>query len=140
MTERIKEAVEKKYREDSKKLALYWPAETITLLEAARGRKDIRLHSGDTHAFDEEEISRLLNIVPLYYWELMRLPLMLRYKRREDGTSEYIVEGGVWQRRLVELIIKGDVTSKGAESLNVQEFASLIKSFKSLVFVTLAVE
>ncbi|MDM7275478.1 MAG: DUF61 family protein [Thermoprotei archaeon] len=140
MSEKIREAVEKKYREDSRRLALYWPAETITLLEAARGRKEVRLHSGDAHVFDEEEVSRLLNLVPLYYWELMRLPIMLRYRRREDGISEYVVEGGVWQRRLVELITKGDVTSEGAESLNVYEFASLIKSFKSLVFVTLAVE
>ncbi len=140
MSEKIREAIEKKYREDSRRLTLYWPAETITLLEVARGRKDVRLHSGDIHAFDEEELSKLLNTVPPYYWELMRLPVMLRYRRREDGTSEYAVEGGVWQKRLVELIIKGNVTSKGAESLNVQEFALLITSYKSLVFVTLAVE
>lgn len=138
MGEKIKKAVERKYVEDSRKLSLYWPAETITIYDLSLGRKFIRLHSGDLHEFDEGEVGRLLEITPKYYWKLMRIPLMLRYYKEEDGTVKLSVEGGVWQARLAELLLTGEVSSEGLKNLSLDQFSKLVSRYKTLVFVTLA--
>ena len=138
MGEKIKKAVERKYVEDSRKLSLYWPAETITIYDLSLGRKSIRLHSGDLHEFDEGEVGRLLEITPKYYWKLMRIPLMLRYYKEEDGTVKLSVEGGVWQARLAELLLTGEVSSEGLKNLSLNQFSKLVSRYKTLVFVTLA--
>lgn len=138
MGEKIKKAVERKYVEDSRKLSLYWPAETITIYDLSLGRKFIELHSGDLHEFDEGEVGRLLEITPKYYWKLMRIPLMLRYYKEEDGTVKLSVEGGVWQARLAELLLTGEVSSEGLKNLSLNQFSKLVSRYKTLVFVTLA--
>jgi uncharacterized protein (UPF0216 family) len=138
MGEKIKKAVERKYVEDSRKLSLYWPAETITIYDLSLGRKSIKLHSGDLHEFDEGEVGKLLEITPKYYWKLMRIPLMLRYYKEEDGTVKLSVEGGVWQARLAELLLTGEVSSEGLKNLSLNQFSKLVSRYKTLVFVTLA--
>ncbi|MEM0365810.1 MAG: DUF61 family protein [Acidilobaceae archaeon] len=135
--DKLREAIERKYREDIRKLSIYWPSETITLLELAMGKKNIRLYSNDIHEFDDRDIKLILEITPRYFWLLMRVPLMLRYKRESDGTAKYIVEGGIWQMRLAELMVRGQVSSSGLKELDVSQFSKLISRFKSLVFITL---
>jgi hypothetical protein len=108
MGEKIKKAVERKYVEDSRKLSLYWPAETITIYDLSLGRKFIKLHSGDLHEFDEGEVGKLS------------------------------VEGGVWQARLAELLLTGEVSSEGLKNLSLNQFSKLVSRYKTLVFVTLA--
>jgi len=137
MEERLRRVIERKYVEDSRKLSLYWPAETITIYDLYAGRRSIKLHSGDIHELDEAEVKRLLEAIPRYYWKLMRVPLMLRYHKEEDGTVKFIVEGGVWQARLVELLLAGRVSSEGLPHLSLSEFSRLIHYYKSLVFVTI---
>jgi len=138
MSEKLKEAIERKYVEDSRRLSLYWPAETLTIHDLYTGRRSVKLHSGDIHEFDESEVLELLELIPKYYWKLMRVPLMLRYHKEEDGTVKLIVEGGAWQARLAELLLTGNVSSDGMRSLTLSQFSKLISKFKSLVFVTLS--
>jgi len=137
--EKLKEVVERKYLEDSRRFSLYWPSETLTIHELSSGRRFVRLHSGDLHEFDESEIGELLEAIPKYYWKLMRVPLMLRYHREEDGSVKLIVEGDVWQARLVELLLTGNISSDGLQSLSINQFSKLVSKFKSLVFVTLGI-
>ncbi len=137
MKEKLREVVERKYVEDSRKLSLYWPAETITIYDLYMGKRSVMLHSGDIHEFEESEVEELLKIIPKYYWKLMRVPLMLRYNKDEDGNVKLIVEGSVWQARLVELLLTGEVSSAGIQSVTLSQFSKLISKFKSLVFVTL---
>jgi len=137
MREKIRRAVERRYVEESRRLSLYWPAETITIYDIYLGRRSIKLHSGDLHEFDEGEVRELLEITPKYYWKLMRIPLMLRYQKEEDGTVKLNVEGGVWQARLVELLLTGNVSSEGLSNLSLGQFSKLVSRYKTLVFVTL---
>jgi hypothetical protein len=65
----------------------------------------------------------------------MRIPIILRYEKHEDGYSRCVVEGDVWQRRLVELLVKGSVSSEGLGEVTGPQFRLLLGSYGSLVFV-----
>lgn len=130
--------VERKYYEDSRRLSLYWPAEHVSLWEVSGGRLSIRLHSGDLHEFDEGEAREMLAIVPKYLWRLVKVPLMLRYVREESGVARYHVMGDVWQRRLVELLLRSRLSSEGVESLDLREFRGLVSKYRSMIFVSIS--
>lgn len=131
-------ALERKYREDLRRLSQYWPAETVTLEEASRGRLEIRLHGGLRHRFSRDEVERLLGEVPEFLWRSLRLPLLLRYEIA--GTVAYYrVLGDRWQRRLAEIMLRGEYSYEGLERMRVSEFQLVLKKYRSLVFVGLSV-
>ena len=131
--------VEEAYRDSARRLSLYWPKEFVTLAEALSGRAGVELYSGDFHSFTRRELERLASIVPKYFWHLVRLPMAFRYEKLASGESRYMVEGGVWQRRLVEMILYGDYSFEGASFLSVAQFKAILRDYKSLVFVSLSV-
>ncbi len=131
-----KKLVEKRYREELRRLQAYWPAEHLTLTQLAEGRRSIRLHNGETHVFSEEEVQLLLSRVPGYFHDHMTVPILLRYTRSPQG-SRYIVLGGRWQRRLVEILLRGDYSFDGVGELKVSEFIELARKYRSLIFVGL---
>ncbi len=133
--QRLRRHVERRYREDVRKLSTYWPSSYLSLSDLARGARSIQLHSGDTHVFDEDEVSRLLSTVPRYFHGLMKVPITLRYEKRRS-EAKYRVLGDVWQKRLVELLLHGDYSYTGLEELTVSEFIELLRRYKSLVFVS----
>lgn len=128
--------IERRYLESTRRMSSLWPAEQVTILELARGARRIRLHSGDTHEISEEEALRLIDDVPQYFWGLMKVPILLRYVKSEAGFSYYEVQGDVWQRRLVEILLSGDLSASGRERLSVSEFKRLVSRYPSLVFVS----
>ncbi len=137
--DKLKNAVTRKYRDDVRRLSQLWPAEFITLEDLYRGRRQIRLHSGEVHVFDDSEVDRILGEVPQYIWGLVRVPLLLHYIKYEDGTIRYKVSGDVWQRRLAELLISGTLSSTGISELSVSSFARLISRYKTMVFVSISI-
>lgn len=128
--------VERKYREDLRRLTAYWPAEQITLSELGMGRLSIRLVGGLTHMFSEREASLLLSTVPRYMWGLYRVPLLLRYEKI-GSIARYVVLGGRWQARLAEVMLRGDYSYRGRPELTVSEFTRIAGKYRSLVFVSL---
>ncbi|MEM4507902.1 MAG: DUF61 family protein [Acidilobaceae archaeon] len=137
LSRRVSDFLDKKYEEILKRIAKLWPAESVTLKEVSKGRRFLRLQSGDVHEFEEKEIRNVLSKVPPYVWDLVKLPIILRYKRFEDGTYEIKVEGDVWQKRLVELLLKGQMTSKGMEKLDYESFRALLSEYRTLIFIGL---
>ncbi|MEM0340662.1 MAG: DUF61 family protein [Acidilobaceae archaeon] len=137
LSRRVPDFLDKKYEEILKRIAKLWPAESVTLKEVSKGRRFLRLQSGDVHEFEEKEIRNVLSKVPPYVWDLVKLPIILRYKRFEDGTYEIKVEGDVWQKRLVELLLKGQMTSKGMEKLDYESFRALLSEYRTLIFIGL---
>ncbi|MEN2999559.1 MAG: DUF61 family protein [Acidilobaceae archaeon] len=135
--ERLGEYLQRKFREEARRLSALLPAESLTLLELSKGRRYVRLNSGDLHELREEEVGRLLSSVPLYLWLNVRVPLLLRYRREEDGRSLYLVEGDIWQRRLAEIMISGKFSAEGRRELSLDEFRQIIARYSSLVFVAL---
>jgi len=77
-------------------------------------------------------------VVPPYFRPFMRVPILLSYVKEEDGAARYLVMGDRWQRRLAELMVRGDYSSEGVTELSVDEFVKLLREFRSLVFVSLS--
>lgn len=130
--------VEKRYLESARRMSSLWPAEQVTILELAKGARIIRLHSGDVHEISEEEALRLVDNVPRYFWGLVKVPILLKYVKSSDGFSYYEVQGDVWQRRLVEILLSGDLSAAGKDRLSVSEFKRLVSRYPSLVFVSVS--
>jgi len=135
--DRLRRSVERKYRDDLRRLSHYWPAEEVTIEELSRGRRWVRLHSGDRHLFADDEVDRLLERVPFYFHRLMSVPITLRYVRDSTG-GRYVVLGGPWQRRLVEILLRGDYSYDGVGELRVSEFMKLNREYRSLIFVSVS--
>ncbi|MCX8196019.1 MAG: DUF61 family protein [Acidilobaceae archaeon] len=135
--EKAREYLARALKEEARRLAALLPAESITLMELSRGRRELRLNSGDLHRLREEEVERLLQLVPVYLWLNVRVPLLLRYRREEDGSSRYLVEGDIWQRRLAALMLGLGLSAEGAAELSVAQFGELVAKFGSLVFVSI---
>jgi len=132
---KLKRRIEERFKNDIKRLSLLWPSEHLYIDEVANGRTSVRLHSGDWHEFDPDDVTRLLSRVPRYFWKIMKVPIVLRYEKHENGYTRCLVEGDVWQRRLVELLVKGEVSSEGLEEVSIHQFRLLLGSYGSLVFV-----
>ena len=128
--------IEEKYKDSVRRLSAYWPQEFPTLTQLEEGKKSIRLASGATHEFDPGEVERLLELVPSYFKDFMKVPVLFRYEKI-GGRARYRVLGDYWQRRLVELMLTGDYSYEGVEELSVDEFIALLSRYKSLVFVTI---
>ena len=135
---RAARALASRYREELRRLSLYWPAESVTLEQALAGRSRVRLHGGQEHQFSRDELERLASQVPPYLRGLVRLPLLLRYEAI-GSTRRYRVLGGPWQRRLAEIMLRGTYTYTGLETLRVSEFQRIAARYGSLVFVGLTI-
>ncbi|MCE4601355.1 MAG: DUF61 family protein [Desulfurococcales archaeon] len=135
MAGELRKYVERKYREELRRLSSYWPAEYLTLRELRDGKRLVKLQTGETHALAEDEVERLLEAVPFYFHDLVRIPITLRYEK-VGGVARYRVLGDRWQRRLVEILLTGNYSYRGLEELSVEEFIRLLRMYKSLVFVS----
>ena len=130
--------IRQRYMESARRLSASLPAETITLHEASAGRLAVKLHGGDVHEMDPGEVRELLSLVPPYFWKLMRIPVLLRYEKPGGGPGRYVVVGGPWQRRLVEIMLRGDYSEEGLREISVSDFQRLVSRFRSIVFVSLS--
>jgi len=136
--ERRKKIIEKRYRTDIGKLQAYWPVELITLEDIIEhGVSHVKLANGESHEIDDQQARRMADVIPDYLWSLVRLPLLFRYERDDSGRSWYVVLGGNWEKRAVELLLTGKMTSDGKERIGVAEFRRLLSNYQSLVFVSL---
>ncbi len=130
--------VERKYRNDIQRLSRYWPKELVSLEEAYSGRSYIYLQNGETHDFSRDEISLLASSIPRFLWRLVSLPLLLRYE--VIGTERhYRVLGNIWQKRLAEIMLIGDYSYSGKEKLTISEFSTILRKYRSLIFVNLSI-
>jgi len=133
---RLRDKILAKYRSDRIRLASLLPENQVTLEDLYKGVSNVRLKSGEIHVFDGVEVERLLSEVPQYFWRLMRVPLILKYVKYRDGSRKYIVVGDVWQRRLCEILVRGDYSSTGMAEIEVEDFIRLLARYKTIIFVT----
>ncbi len=129
--------IERRYLESARRLSTMLPREQISLQQLAAGARRIMLINGEVHEISDEEASRLLEVVPPYFWRHMRVPLMLRYVKSSDGGSRYEVQGDVWQRRLVEIMLTGSYSVSGLSEISVSDFKRIVARYPSMVFVSL---
>lgn len=135
---RTRDALIAKYYKDINRLRYTQAAERPTLRDLlARDPPIIELQDGTMHEVDRAQLERLSKIIPRYLWGLVRLPFTIQLTRYEDGTRVYVVAGDSWQRRAVELIVKGRMSPDGVERLEPEEFRLLLGVAGSMVFTSL---
>ncbi|BCS94243.1 hypothetical protein L3N51_01112 [Metallosphaera sp. J1] len=105
------------------------PAEYVTLKEAMDGKLEITLNNGFKHKFDPDEVKKLSSAVPLYLWSMVRIPFIVV---KLSTPGEYSINGSEWDMKAISSIlnISGNVISVG-------QMESLLREFKSLIFITL---
>jgi len=117
-------------REETVSLSLSL-TETVTILEASRGKRKVRLIDGSYHEMKEEEVNKLCEIVPKYYLDLIRIPIII--SKEED--NKYSVEGcDMWQRKLIEIIFNGK-----KDKLTQTEVETIITLFGTIIFINLSI-
>lgn len=126
------------YREEVRRLQVSLPSRQLKLSELP-GSEGVPLLDGTFHQFEREDVERLLSEVPQYFWDFMKVPLLLYYVKTESNVSKYLVVGDRWQRRLAEIMLRGDYSSEGVSELTVDEFLAILRKYRSLVFVSLSI-
>ncbi|QKQ99367.1 DUF61 family protein [Metallosphaera tengchongensis] len=105
------------------------PAEYVTLKEALDGKLEISLHNGLKHRFDINEVKKISSVVPLYLWSMVRIPFII-VKLQTPG--EYSINGSEWDRKAISMVLQDSRTV-----ISVGQMESLLREFKSLIFITL---
>ncbi len=106
-----------------------------TLLEEKK--PSVRLADGTRHHMDEAELRDMAEHIPWYMRRLVKLPIIIVYERGEK--PRYIVDGDVWSARAVSALLGGDPLEERRE-LTLEEVESLIRRYKTLIFVTIRIE
>lgn len=109
----------------------YYPQEFVTIKEALDGKSFVTVNGGYKHYFDKKELEKLSKNIPLYLWDLVKIPFVI-VKTLNPG--EYVLNGSEWENKAVSILLKKDI--KGF--LTVGDVEKIIKEYKSLVFITLS--
>ncbi len=124
---------------DARRILGAMPAERKSLSQLLREEKPrVRLVGGGSHLMDRGELEEFASRIPWFMRGLVRLPLVIVY-RRVGSTGVYRVDGDVWAARAVSVLTGGGYWEEKWE-LTREEVEELIRSFKTLVFVTIRVE
>lgn len=137
MSEEAARILEARLWEERRRLSSSLPAERLSLSDLAAGRRTLRLLSGEPHELDNGEVKKVLEAAPPYLWPSTTVPITLKYSKLEDGSVRISVEGDIWQRRLVELLLRGRFGAEGMAEISLEEFRRLIASYRTLFFVSL---
>ncbi|AAY80680.1 DUF61 family protein [Sulfolobus acidocaldarius] len=116
-----------------KSLLSYYPDEFVTLKDALNGKLSIRLKSKDLrHRFDKLEVEKLSQVLPIYLWDLVKLPFIVV---KTLNTGEYAVSGSQWEVRSLSIILQKEIKNTFLSTGDVEK---LIKEYKSLIFITIS--
>lgn len=139
MSEETIRLIEARLREERRRLTSSLPSERLSLMDLKAGKRAVKLLSGELHELDGEEVERLLSLAPPYIWLNTHVPITLKYSKLDDGSVRITVEGDLWQRRLVELMLRGSFGVEGISEISVEEFRGLLSRYKTLFFISLDV-
>jgi uncharacterized protein (UPF0216 family) len=109
----------------------YYPQEFVTLKQALDGNNYVKVNGGFKHYFKKEELEKLSKNLPLYLWDLVKIPFVI-VKTLNPG--EYVLNGSEWENKAISVLLKKDIKSY----MTIGEVEKIIKEYKSLVFITLS--
>ena len=113
------------------------PAEYRTLYELLQaGRPSVRLASGERHYMDRVELEHLARQLPWYVHRLVTLPWVFTYRREYWGGRFYLRNPDPWPARAISYLLTGNLASEKRE-LTVEDMRRLLRSFKTLIIVTI---
>ncbi len=136
---KVQRSLKERVRRDLRTLRAYWPSEYFSISQLINEELPlIPLSCGDLHEVDKEQLRKIKEHIPEHLWDLVKLPFTFRYEKDRDGRSWYVVLGDRWQKRAVELLVHGKLSSEGVERIDVEDFKKLIRDFSTLIFVSIS--
>ncbi|NPA05065.1 MAG: DUF61 family protein [Crenarchaeota archaeon] len=136
MARGLADAIRARVEREKARLVALQPAELRTLYSIVNGGgRCIELLGGGVHCFAREEINELARIVPWYLYRLVKLPVIILY-RREGYVPVFRVAGDKWACYLVGLVLEGRLW-RCKRVLSEREVRRLIGRFKSVFLVTI---
>ena len=115
------------------------PLEYRSLSELlAQPRPGVRLASGAFHDMDPDELRLLASTLPWYVHRLVRLPWVFTYRREHWGGRYYLRNPDPWAARALGYLLNGSLAVE-RRSVGVDEMGRLLRSFKTLIIVTIEV-
>ncbi|BCU71167.1 DUF61 family protein [Stygiolobus caldivivus] len=109
----------------------YYPQEFVTLKEALDGKDYVTVNGGFKHVFKKDELDKLSKNLPLYLWDLVKIPFVIV---KTLNVGEYILNGSEWENKAISILLKKDIKS----FMTIGDVEKIIKDYKSLVFITLS--
>jgi len=97
----------------------------------------IELKDGTIHKLDKNEVSLAAQKIPWYLHPRTRVPIVIEYVSVGDRRI-FRVLGDKWDRRIVEVLLKGEFGLDGKRVLEYIEVARLISLYKSLFTIILS--
>ncbi len=97
----------------------------------------IELKDGTIHKLDKNEVSLAAQKIPWYLHLRTRIPIVIEYLSVGDRRI-FRVSGDKWDRRIVEVLLKGEFGLDGKRVLEYNEVARLISLYKSLFTIILS--
>jgi uncharacterized protein (UPF0216 family) len=128
----------KKYQRDIVTFNTSLPAKRRSLKEILETRDYfIRLKNGTRHRLDPIEIDDLSNKIPWYLYPKTMLPIIIEYVD-QGGKKVFKVSGDKWDRRIVEVLLKGEFSVDGVNVLEYSEVSRLLSLYKSLLTIIIS--
>ncbi len=116
------------------------PTEYRTLKELLdEDKPSVKLNDGTRHFFDRDELVNLSRRLPWYIHRLVRLPWVLTYRREYWGGRFYLRNPDPWAARAISYLLTGNLAGE-KRVLTVDEAVRLLRSFKTLIIVSIEVQ
>ncbi|HEU97683.1 MAG TPA: DUF61 family protein [Fervidicoccus fontis] len=112
--------------------------ERVTLDNTSGLDAEIKLKSGERLILRAEEIERLKKKIPEHLRSKILLPIEISIIVGENEIK-YIVNGDIWQVRMVRYLHSGELEWKPPVEIGKEELSELIREFPSLVRLKLVV-
>ncbi|MCE4614135.1 MAG: DUF61 family protein [Desulfurococcales archaeon] len=97
----------------------------------------IELKDGTIHKLDKNEVIYAAENIPWYLHPRTLIPIVIEYAAVGDKRV-FRVMGDKWDRRIVEVLLKGEFGVEGERILEYNEVAKLISLYKSLFTIILS--
>jgi uncharacterized protein (UPF0216 family) len=97
----------------------------------------VHLKDGSIHRLDRDEITQAAERIPWYLHPRALIPIIIEYTTIGDKRV-FRVTGDKWDRRIVEVLLRGEFGVDGKSILEYREVAKLISLYKSLFTIILS--
>ena len=132
------EFIIRKYHREILSLNTSLPAKRRSLKDILETRDYfVTLKNGTRHRFDPVEIEKLSDRVPWYLYPRTMLPIIIEYVD-QGGKKVFRVAGDRWDRRIVEVLLRGEFSVEGVSVLEYGEVSRLLSLYKSLLTIIIS--
>ncbi len=119
--------------------------EILSLMDRAQKRillsntieEDIHIQTirGNILILENSDLKKLKQNIPIYLHDKLELPLELTII--DNNPLRFKIEGDLWQKRMINYILKGKLEWRPNEILGEPEVSQLLREYRSLIHIML---